>query len=58
MGGYRHLYLFVKDRKGEIFMDEDQYPGTYRKKLSPIRKESIYFECGFEIDQNKHKKLD
>nr|UHB41198.1 ribosomal protein L23 [Nageia fleuryi] len=25
MGGYRHLYLFVKDRKGEIFMDEDQY---------------------------------
>nr|QYB21581.1 ribosomal protein L23 [Halocarpus bidwillii] len=25
MGGYRHLYLFVKDRKGEIFMDEVQY---------------------------------
>lgn len=25
MGGYRHFSLFVKDRKGEIFMDEDQY---------------------------------
>nr|QYB22567.1 ribosomal protein L23 [Prumnopitys amara] len=25
MGRYRHLYLFVKDRKGEIFMDEVQY---------------------------------
>nr|QYB22074.1 ribosomal protein L23 [Phyllocladus trichomanoides] len=25
MGGYKHLYLFVKYRKGEIFMDEVQY---------------------------------